>query len=311
MQVSGQKIVVLGTGGTIAGRSAVPGDHLAYRAGEVGIEELLKGIPGLNGTRIAAEQVAQIDSKDMTFAVWLALAQRCAHWLAQDDVAGIVVTHGTDTLEETAYFLHAVLAPAKPIVLTGAMRPASSAQPDGPRNIADAVVVASTRGARGVTVAFAGQLHAAADVSKVHSHALDAFASADGHLLGRIEEGKVRLLADWPDSTPLRAVADLPSPDQWPAVEIVMNYAGASGAIVEALQAQGVRGIVVAGTGNGSLHHVLEAALLEAQRQGVAVRRASRCPFGGVLPHGGDKLPHAAELSPVKARVAMLLELMP
>jgi L-asparaginase len=311
MQVSGQKIVVLGTGGTIAGRSASPSDHLGYRAGEVGIAELLQGVPGLAALRIESEQVAQIDSKDMGYAVWLSLAQRCAHWLAQPDVAGVVVTHGTDTMEETAFFLDAVLAPAKPIVLTGAMRPASSAQPDGPRNIADAIAVASTRGARGVTVAFAGQLHAAAHVVKVHSHALDSFASDEGALLGYVEQGRVRLLADWPGGTPLRALAALPPAAQWPAVEIVMNHAGASGAVVRALQAQGVRGIVVAGTGNGTLHHELEAELLAVQQQGVAVRRASRCPFGGVLSHSGDKLPHAAGLSAVKARVAMLLELMP
>lgn len=310
MQVSGEKIVVLGTGGTIAGRSASPGDHLGYRAGEVGIEELLRGVPALAGTRIEAEQVANIDSKDMRFDVWLALARRCAHWLAQDDVGGIVVTHGTDTLEETAFFLDAVLAPPKPVVVTGAMRPASAAQPDGPQNIADAVAVAATRGARGVVVAFAGQLHSAADVTKVHSHALDAFSSGPGGPLGVIEAGRVRLLADWPAGRPLRTAGNLPPVDRWPTVEIVMNYAGARGATVEALVAQGVRGIVVAGTGNGSLHEDLEAALLDAQRQGVGVRRASRCPFGGILAHSGDRLPHAGSLSPVKARVAMLLELM-
>src|SRR4051812_44914182 len=120
MQVSRGEIVVLGTGGTIAGRAASAADNVGYRAGEVPVDELLRGLAVPGGLRVHAEQVAQIDSKDMDFAVWATLAGRCAHWLAQEEVAGIVVTHGTDTIEETAFFLHCLLAPAKPVVLTGA-----------------------------------------------------------------------------------------------------------------------------------------------------------------------------------------------
>src|SRR4051794_34617606 len=137
MQVRGGKIVVLGTGGTIAGRAASAQDNLGYRAAQVGVEDLLQGVPAASGLQLHAEQVAQVDSKDMDFTVWRSLALRCEHWLAQADVAGIVVTHGTDTMEETAFFLQSVLATDKPVVLTGAMRPATSAAPDGPQNLAD------------------------------------------------------------------------------------------------------------------------------------------------------------------------------
>jgi L-asparaginase len=309
MQVSGRRIVVLGTGGTIAGRAASARDNLGYRAAEVGVADLVRGL-GADGVEVHAEQVAQIDSKDMEFAVWLALAQRCAHWLAQEDVAGIVVTHGTDTMEETAFFLQSVLAPAKAVVLTGAMRPATSASADGPQNLADALAVALTPGAHGVSVAFAGAVHGAADVMKVHNYRADAFSSGDAGAIGYVEEGRLRQLRGWPQDACRRAVAALPPAAQWPRVEIVMNHAGASGAIVRALAGDGVQGLVVAGTGNGTLHHALEDALLQAQRAGVAVRRSSRCPEGAVIPQAGDRLPVAPGLSPVKARIALILELM-
>lgn len=308
MQVSERRIVVLGTGGTIAGRAATAGDNIGYRAGEVPVDELLQGLGG-PGLRVEPEQVAQVDSKDMDIGTWCALAQRCAHWLAQDDVQGIVVTHGTDTMEETAFFLQAVLAPAKPVVLTGAMRPATSVAADGPQNLADALSVAAEPGARGVCVVFAGQVHGAADVAKRHTYRLDAFSSGDAGPLAHVEEGRLRLLRPWPAGEPLRSVAGLRPPAQWPRVEIVLSHAGADGAIVRALVADGVQGLVVAGTGNGTLHQALHAALVQAQQRGLPVRRTTRCAEGRVLPAPGDELAHVP-LSPVKARIALMLELM-
>jgi L-asparaginase len=310
MQVSPRKIVVLGTGGTIAGRAQSASDNLGYQAGEVAVGELLHGVAAPAGCTLHAEQVAQIDSKDMDFAVWLALAQRCVHWLAQADVAGIVVTHGTDTMEETAFFLQCVLAPAKPVVLTGAMRPASATTPDGPQNLADALAVAAHVGARGVCVAFAGAVHGAHDVQKVHSYRIDAFGCGDAGALAWVEEGHLRLLREWPLPQVVRRPESLRAAADWPRVEIVMNHAGAGRAIVDALVKDGVAGLVAAGTGNGTLHHALEAALLDARGQGVAVRRASRCPQGRVLVGGEQALPAAEGLSPVKARIALMLELM-
>lgn len=309
--MSGKKIVVLGTGGTVAGRAGSAQDNVGYVAGQVAVADLLQGVPVPPGLAVACEQVAQIDSKDMDFGVWFRLAQRCAYWLAGRDVQGLVVTHGTDTLEETAFFLQCVLQPAKPVVLTGAMRPATSATADGPANLADALAAAAAPGAHGVVAVLAGQVHAALEVAKVHTARPDAFSSGELGPLGRVENGSVRMLRAWPAAAPVaRAVEQLPAPQDWPRVEIVQNYAGASGAIVEALVAQGVRGIVVAGTGNGTVHRDLEAALVQAQAKDVKVVRSTRCAQGEVLAHPSDRLPLAAGLSPVKARIALLLELM-
>lgn len=310
-----RRVVVLGTGGTIAGRAASSGDNIGYTAGQVGVADLLGGIETPEGVALEAEQVAQVDSKDMSFDIWQQLARRCAHWLAQADVAGVVITHGTDTLEETAFFLHSVLAPSKPVVLTCAMRPATALAPDGPQNVRDAISVAATEGARGVTVVCAGAIHSGIDIQKVHTYRLDAFASGDAGPVGYVEEGEVRRVREWPEGSASQASKLFEATSvQWPRVEIVMSHAGASGAVIEALlqpnAADPVRGLVLAATGNGTLHHALEASALKAQDAGVAVVRATRCANGRILPKAGDQLRDAAALTPVKARIALMLELL-
>jgi L-asparaginase len=310
--VSGKKIVVLATGGTMAGTAASAADHVGYTAAQLGIDQLLASVPALAGLPLVAEQVAQIDSKDMSLEVWRDLAMRCAHWLARDDIGGIVITHGTDTVEETAYFLQAVLAPAKPVVLTCAMRPATALMADGPQNLLDAFTVASAAGALGVVVVCAGAIHAAHDVAKQHTYRLDAFSSGDAGPVGYVEDGRLRLLREWPaaDAGAAQRLREYTAATRWPRVEIVLNHAGAGGAVVQALVAQGVDGLVVAGTGNGTLHHELEAALVEAQAAGIKVLRSTRCAQGRVLPRNDDVLPDSGGLSPVKARIALLLELL-
>ena len=311
--MSVKKIVVLGTGGTIAGTAAHAADNVGYTAAQVGVAQLLAAIPALQGQPLHTEQVAQLDSKDMTFEVWRVLAVRCMHWLAQDDVQGLVITHGTDTLEETAYFLQAVLAPAKPVVLTCAMRPSTAIAPDGPQNLMDAVTVASSPQARGVVAVCAGVIHGAADVQKMHTYRLDAFGSGDAGPIGYVEEGALRLSRPWPGGdaqAAATALAGVARATDMPRVEIVLSHAGATGAVVQALVAQGVQGIVVAATGNGTVHSALMAALLQAQASGVRVVRATRCANGRVLATGADTLPDSHGLSPVKARIALALGMM-
>ena len=310
--MTGRKIAVLATGGTLAGRAAVAADNIGYTAAQLGIDELLGAIPALQGLPLVSEQLAQIDSKDMGFGTWRDLALRCAHWLADDEVAGVVVTHGTDTLEETAYLLQRVLAPAKPVVITCAMRPATALAPDGPQNIVDALSAATAEGACGVVAVCAGTIHGAHDVAKTHTYRLDAFSSGDAGPLGFVEEGKLRLVRAWPapDGAAAEAFRKFTTARRWPRVEIVMNYAGAGRAAVDALLAQGVDGLVAAGTGNGSLNGEMEKALIEAQERGVKVIRATRCAQGRVLSPPGAALPDSAGLSPVKARIALLLELL-
>ena len=313
--MSGQKIVVLGTGGTIAGTSAQAGDNIGYTAAQVGVAQLLAAVPGLQamaGT-LLTEQVAQIDSKDMDGEVWRALALRCAHHLADPDVRGIVITHGTDTLEETAWCLHQVLDARKPVVLTCAMRPATALAPDGPQNLLDAVAVATAPGACGVVMVAAGEVHGARHVQKVHPYRVNAFTSGDVGPLGFVEEGVVRLAQNWPpalDGKAQAAIERIANIVTWPRVEIVVSHAGATGAVVDALVRDGVQGLVVACTGNGTIHHALEAALLRAQAARVKVVRSTRCPLGQVLPKPGDVLPDSHGLSPVKARIALMLDLL-
>ena len=310
MQNIAQTVVILGTGGTIAGTAKDAADNVGYTAAQIGVAQLLAAVPALAGQALEAEQLSQIDSKDMGFAVWRALALRVAQQLARPEVAGIVITHGTDTLEETAYFLQRVLAPAKPVVLTAAMRPATALLADGPQNLLDAVTLARTAGSSGVVAVLAGEVHSALDVRKTHPYRLAAFGSGDAGPVAQVEEGRLRQHRPWPSGEAL-GVERLPADAaRWPWVEIVTSHAGARPTLVESLVRAGVRGIVAACTGNGTLHHELEAALLAAQSAGVRVARSSRCLNGAVIASAGQALPCAGALTPVQARVEMILALL-
>jgi L-asparaginase len=335
MQQINKKIVILGTGGTIAGTAASSADHTGYTAAQIGVAQLLKGIAGLpealQGCALVAEQVAQIDSKDMDFATMAHLAARCSYFLAQADVRAVLITHGTDTLEETAWFLHCTVPPAllatKPIVLTSAMRPATSSEADGPRNVRDAVRVALDGQAAGVLCVCAGDVHTAQHVQKVHSHALNAFSSGDAGPVAQVKAAQVQWqpekalflienppLGQWniAQAAINNIVDDLLQIHRWPRVELLQNHVQASGYIVHALlkgvadPVHPLQGIVVAGTGNGTLSSDLQAALVVAQTHGVRVLRASRCTWGGVSPNANDVFP-CTEMSAVKARVQMVL----
>ena len=311
MQNKVQQVVVIGTGGTIAGTAASAADHTGYTAAQIGVAQLVAAVPPLGERALELVQLAQVDSKDMGFEVWRDLARAVQTALARPDVAGVVVTHGTDTLEETAWFLQAVLAPAKPVVLTAAMRPATALSADGPQNLADAVMVAAWPQARGVVAVLSGRVHGAADVRKAHTYRVDAFDSGDAGPVALVEEGRLRLLRAWPHGTAMgldRVLAM--DPALWPWVEILTSGVGARADAVRALVDAGVKGLVVAGTGNGTIHVALEAALAEAQAQGVTVWRASRCGMGPVLGEHPRGWASAGAFTPAKARVAMMLELM-
>ncbi len=293
-------IVVLATGGTIAGQAAHAGEGVAYQAAQLNVQDLLQHIAGLQdilgADTLLGEQVAQLDSKDMDFATWQALAQRCAHWLAQPDVRAVVLTHGTDTLEETAFFLQQALAAApqaaawanKPLVLTCAMRPATARLSDGPQNMADAIAVARDPLARGVLAVAAGQVHAADHVQKIHPYRLDAFSSADAGPLAYVEESRTRWLAQppaWPQTAPAglwQALQNVP-PAQWPWVEVLHSHAGADARALHALAQAGVQGLVLAATGNATLHHAVQEAAQALERQGVRVVQAPRCQASAVV----------------------------
>lgn len=311
-----QKIVVLGTGGTIAGTATSASDHTGYTAGQLDVQHLLDAVPGLQdslqGHALVCEQVAQLDSKDMDHATWQVLAQRCTHWLAQSDVLGTVVTHGTDTLEESAWFLQMVLDTTKPVVLTCAMRPATALAPDGPQNLMDAIVVACDPLARGVLAVCAGRIHNARDVQKVHPYRLDAFSSGEAGPRGWVEQGRARWSdpGGWPVMhAHARQALVVPSAD-WPWVAVLHSHAGADARQVRALVAAGVKGLVVAGTGNGTVHQSLLEALAEAQTQGVAVRLTTRCAEGQLVGQPAALQTAPRGLNAYKARVSLVLDLL-
>ena len=299
-------VVILGTGGTIAGA----GDDVGYVAGQVGVPQLVAAVPALKARSLEAEQIAQIDSKDMSHAIWQVLARRVAHHLARSEVAGVVITHGTDTLEETAYFLHRVLAPAKPVVLTAAMRPVTSLQSDGPQNLLDAVTVAAWPGARGVLSVLNGRVHGPVEVRKALPFALDAFSSGEAGPVALIQEGMVRGLRPWPTGSALGLEALATDPSEWPRVDIVVSHAGVDGVVVDALVAAGARGLVVEGTGNGTVHEALLGALERARALGLPVWRSTRCAGATVVGAPDGALHSAGDLSPAKARIELMLRLL-
>jgi L-asparaginase len=322
-----KKLVFLGMGGTIAGTADSAMDNVGYKSAQVGVTQLLAAIPplrtALGDLLVVSEQVAQVDSKDIGYGHWRDLVLRAIHYLNMADVHALLITHGTDTLEETAFFLSRVLPAAllvaKPVVLTCAMRPATSLAPDGPQNVLDAVAVARAPAASGVLVACAGTVHSARDVQKVHPYRTNPFDSGDAGPLGYVEEGVVRwvhrcdgVLVDGRTLALDRLIAEV-----WPWVEIVFSHAGVTGAAVRAIcgggrnDASPLRGIVVAGTGNGTVHEDLESALREAQQQGIRIVRSTRCAQGGVVPGSAKfEFSHSNGLSPVKARIALMLELL-
>jgi L-asparaginase len=309
------RLVVLGTGGTIAGVAKAghgAGEVVAYDAGALGADRLVAALPGLAGWPIEVRNVAQIDSCDMGVAVWQTLLGHARATLTDPGVAGVVVTHGTDTLEETAYLLHRVLdTEHKPVVLTAAMRPASAASPDGPQNLLDALALARDAQSRGVLVAFGGLAWPGDEVRKLHGQALAAFAGGPGGPAAVVANGVVTHFRRLAAATPRvpESVWGRPA-ERWPWVEILTSHAAARGDAVRALLAAGVQGLVVAGTGNGSIHVDLRAALREAQARGVPVWRASRCVAGGVVGPWDDDLPLVGLLTPAQARIALTLELM-
>lgn len=309
-----RKIVILGTGGTIAGQGSAQGGSVGYQAAQIGVAQLIQPVVqgALHGAwEWTVDQVAQLDSKDMDITTWQQLAKSCIRWLAEEDVAGLVITHGTDTLEETAWFLQCVLQPSKPVVLTCAMRPATALSADGPANLRDALL-ATTHGVPGVWVVAAGEVHRAQSLRKVHPYRVNAFSSAPWGPAAWVEEGQVRwaLSASAGDASAIAYSVWGVDAAQWPWVEIVTSMACSRAAAVDALVAAGVKGLVVAGTGNGSIHQDLLPALGRAASQGVVVWRTTRCEQGQIVLADGEQDPGVTVLSPVKARISLMLALL-
>ena len=305
------RVLVLATGGTIAGSAPSPSDVTGYRAGVIGVDSLLSAVPEIGSIAdVRGEQLCNIDSKDMTDEIWRQLAARVNEIVAEDDVDGIVITHGTDTLEETAFFLSLTVKTEKPVVLTGAMLPATARNADGPGNLCDAVRVATNPDAadKDVLVVMDGAIFAASEVAKTHTTKLDAFTSPDFGPIGHVDESGVVF-----DREPQLTQLHFPAETPLPRVDILYGHEGDDGALVEAALRAGAKGIVYAGMGNGSIPTKAENALAKASAKGIIVVRASRSNGGPVIPaepsYAAAGFIDSGNLNPQKARVLLRLAL--
>ena len=309
-------VVVLATGGTIASRQNITqGTSMPSLSGD----QLVDAVPALKKVaRVRSEQIANVGSRDMTPALWVRIAARANELLAQPDVAGIVITHGTDTLEETAYFLDLTIASSKPVVVVASQRPASDPDSDGPRNLLDAVRVAVSPEAagKGVLVVLNGQINAARDVTKTHTSQVETFRSLEFGELGIADSDAVRFYR-----APLRRqTIAVDGRTQLGRVEIVYNYAGADGRLIRALiREEGLAGLVVAGVGLGNVTAGVADAIEEARAKGVPVVIGTRVLSGRIFSLGAGKSSAiglknmgcvlADNLNPQKARVLLMLAL--
>ena len=307
-------IRILATGGTIAG-SGSSATKSNYSAGQVAIGALLDAVPVINDiANVQGEQVVNIGSQDMSDNVWLTLAKRVNELLAQKDVDGIVITHGTDTMEETAFFLSLVTGNAKPVVLVGAMRPSTAISADGPANLYNAVVVASSPESkgRGVVVCMDDKVYGARDVTKTNTTNVETFQSPNFGPVGYVHNGKVRynLAAE----NIRQAVFNIDGLKSLPKVGIAYGYSNVQGDVVNMMVKNGYKGIVYAGVGNGNIHKNVFPELENARKKGVIVVRSSRVPTGATTLDAevdDNKYQFVASwgLNPQKARILLMLAL--
>ncbi len=306
-------VVIVATGGTIAG-SAASQTEAGYKSGAVGVDILIGAVPQLKELAdVTGEQVASIGSQDMNDEVWLKLGNRVNAILADPKVDGVAITHGTDTVEETAYFLQLVTHSNKPVVITGSMRPSTAMSADGPLNIYNAVGIAASPTSRGhgVLVAIDDDIHCAHDIIKRHTTDVATFSSGEAGLEGAVLFG-----------VPTWFRTDLPRKDQFsiagmtalPRVDIIYAHANMSPDMITSAVANGAKGLVIAGVGDGNMTAPAVDAVKAAVAKGVVVVRSSRVN-GGIIRRNievnDDELKTVAsmELNPSKARVLLQLAL--
>ena len=309
------KVYILATGGTIAG-SGSSATKSNYSAGQVAIGTLLDAVPAIKDVAdVEGEQVVNIGSQDMSDEVWLVLAKRVNELLAREDVDGVVITHGTDTMEETAFFLSLVVKSDKPVVLVGAMRPSTAISADGPANLYNAVVTAASKASldRGVLVCMNGKVFAAADVTKTNTTSVETFQAPNSGPLGYVHNGEVRYFHPAAKSAdaPYFNIAGITS---LPKVGIAYGYSNVEADVVKMMIKEHYKGIVYAGVGNGNIHKNVFPELEKARKEGILVVRSSRVPTGATTLDAevdDNKYEFVASwgLNPQKARIILMLAL--
>ena len=310
------RIRVLATGGTIAGAQASATDY-GYKSGAYDVNSLLKAVPNLDKLAvITGEQVANIGSQDMNDGVWLKLAKRVNESLASPDVDAVLITHGTDTLEETSYFLALVVKSDKPVVMVGSMRPATAISADGPGNIYNGVAIAADPRAkgRGTPVSLNDEFHYARNVVKTDTTSVQTFKSLNRGPAGLVHTGKI----DWFEPMDKKLGKETPFSvdglDQLPRVDVIYAHANMSADLIDAAVRNGARGLVIAGVGDGNMTTPALDALKKAAQGGVVVVRSTRLPEGIVLRNNevnDDEMGFVAsgEFNPAKSRVLLQLAL--
>ena len=315
-QTAPPSVVVLATGGTIAG-AAGSDVQAGYKSGQVGVEQLLAAVPQARKlATLRGEQISNIGSQDMNDEVWLKLAGRVNALAAMSDVAGIVITHGTDTIEETAYFLNLVVKSKKPVVLTAAMRPSTALSADGPLNFYNAVAVAANKEAagRGVLVVINDWIHGASSLTKTNTTAVQTFMSPVWGLIGTVAYGDAEFYRGPVGRHTVDSEFSVEKVTALPRVDIIMAYENMDGALIDAAVASGAKGLVIAGVGNGNMTASAVAALAAQAKKGIVCVRASRVTTGRVernVELDDNKLGFVASigLNPQKARVLLRLAL--
>ncbi|EOA02080.1 type II asparaginase [Herbaspirillum sp. BH-1] len=310
-------VVILATGGTIAGTGATSTTTVGYTAAKVGVDALIAAVPELKKVaNVRGEQVMQIASENMNNDAWLKLAKRVNTLLAQSDVDGIVITHGTDTIEETAYFLDLVVKSKKPVVIVGAMRPSTAISADGPINLYNAVLLAGSKEAvgKGVLVTLNDQINAGREVTKTNTSTMDTFKTPELGFLGYIQGSKPYFYRQSTRKNTVDTPFDIMNLDKLPQVDIVYGYANMNPIALNAFVAAGAQGIIHAGVGDGSLNNTVLPSLSEARKKGVVIVRSSRVGQGIVARNGeadDDKLDFVVSdtLNAQKARILLMLAL--
>ena len=309
-------VVILATGGTIAGAGASAVNSATYAAAKVGVDKLIAGLPELSKiANVRGEQVFQVASESLTNDNLLTLAKRVSALSKQADVDGIVITHGTDTLEETAYFLTLTVHTSKPIVVVGSMRPGTALSADGALNLYDAVSVAGSKDAvgKGVLVTMNDNIDSGRDVSKNVNVKTSAFSSQWGPL-GMVVEGKNYWFRAPVKRHTMASEFDIDAINALPAVEIAMGYEGVSSTAIDAFSKSGVKAIIHGGTGNGSVANRIVPNLQKARTDGAVIIRSSRVADGFVIRNAeqpDDKYDWvvAHDLRPQKARILAMVAL--
>jgi L-asparaginase len=310
-------IVILATGGTIAGAAAT-GTQAGYTSGAVTIDAMLAAVPGIQKlASIKGEQISNVGSQDMNFDILLTVAKRCNVLLAGSSVDGIVITHGTDTMEESAFFLNLVVKSDKPVVLVGSMRPSTAVSADGPLNLYDAIAVVGdpAAGGRGVLVVMNDWIHGAHSLTKTSTTAIQTFMSPLRGIVGVSTYGKNDFYNNpsWKHTS--ASEFDISNVTKLPRVDILFAYEDMSPDLVDASVANGAKGIVIAGVGNGNMNKATLEAAARAVKKGVVVVRSSRVPTGSVgrnVEVNDDEMGFIAsdELNPQKSRVLLMLALL-